>query len=214
MTILLDQIGVPAATIGASSGSGVQGIWYQQGVTSAVSVLAEATFAAQMGRTQLEPPPRVHTTLWAVDCGRVKLIAQGSTNEGRGMDGVSEITVNQMQRVTFRAFAEDSATPGVALTQADVQSIQANVFLPDERGDTPVGTFFPIVADSIYDTVQKDGIDPEGWNVEVLFDMVSEAMDGAPKKYVLEVVLERKTTGERLPFRGRVVTKPVLSLPI
>jgi len=112
----------------------------------------------------------------------------------------------------FRFLAVDGAT-GTPLVPADVQSVYASVFLPDEYQGDAIAEFFPSVATTIKDPVVFDGIDPDGSNGEVFFDMVSSGMDGGGRRYVLEVVVERKT-GERVPFRGRVVTRPMLSLPL
>ena len=126
------------------------------------------------------------------------------------MDGIPTITVTQFQRVKLVAYVVQQ--DGTAITQSAVQALYASIFRPSVEGGTPLYQTMPVVADSVYDTTQTS-LDPDGYNLEVEFEMSTEDVASGGSTYQLEVVVEL-TTGEKITVRGRALVEPVLSQPL
>jgi len=181
------------------------------GVAALPTDPATIKLSGTSSRIKQTPRPLVHVTLVAAQVTRSSLVAANATKrkKAKGMDAVPEITVTQFQRVTLLAFVVDQA--GVAITRADVLRVSGSLFRPSVEGGTPLITVFPTVASSIYDTTQT-ALDPDGYNVQVQFEMATEGTSSGGSSYLMEVVVEL-TTGEPITVRGRAFVEPVLSLP-
>lgn len=153
---------------------------------------------------------------------RVALVAAGvkhssllSTSpflkEQTAMDGVPQIRTGQFQRVTLLAVVRTKAK--VPLVQADVQAVHCALFQTEESGGTPLGEFWLDPADCIYDTIQT-ALDPDGYNLEVEFEMNTDETSKGGSSYQLEVIVELQGTGEKIPVKGRVHVDPGYLLPI
>jgi hypothetical protein len=162
-------------------------------------------------RVAVVATPSVHVLLVSSTVPLVSLHSDSALGgrQGKGMDGIATLTVGQFQRVTLVALVQ--AVGGTNITQATTQALYASVFRPSIEGGDPLSSTMPVVADSVYDTVQTS-LDPDGYNVEVEFEMATEAVSSGGSSYQLEVVVEL-TSGDLIPIQGRVHVTPVLSQP-
>lgn len=127
------------------------------------------------------------------------------------MDGIPEITVRQFQRVTMMAYIK--TVEDVAITQATTQSVQNAVFRPSVEGGAPVDEFFSTVSEVIFDTVQKDAKNRDGYNLKVEFELGTDTTSQGGSTYQMESIIEL-TSGEKIPIIGRVIVNPTLTIPI
>lgn len=168
--------------------------------------------SVRSGRAKNTAPPASQTIL-ASSTVRYARLASPSPIEYRGntMDGIPQITIRQFQRVTMMAYIK--TVDDTAITQATTQSVLNSVYRPSVEGGDPVSEFFSTVADVIFDTVQYDAKNPDGYNFKVEFELSTDTSSQGGSTYQLESIIEL-TSGEHIPIIGRVVVQPVLTSPI
>jgi len=127
------------------------------------------------------------------------------------MDGIPEITVRQWQRVTLLAYVE--TVEKAAITQATTQSVLNSAYRPSIEGGDPVLEFFSTVSEVVFDTIQYDAKDQEGYNFKVEYELADSVSSQGGSTYQLESIVEL-TSGDHVPVMGRVIVQPTLTTPI